>query len=76
MSSSPIVPLGRFEQSEGWGTLVILRDFNCVLMGEEQNSGRGVVTSYANLVMERGLIDLRFIGPKFTWNHGVSVETR
>lgn len=27
--------------------------------------------------MERkALIDLGFIGPGFTWNHGVSIETR
>lgn len=51
-------------------------DFNCVIHGEERNSGNGASSIFANWVVDRGLIDMGFSGPRFTWNHGASAEMR
>lgn len=55
---------------------VLVGDFNCVLRNEERSSNSGASSCFQNWVGERGLLDLGFIGNKFTWRHGRSVETR
>lgn len=48
---------------------LIIGDFNCILSDGERNSIGGVPSSFSRWTDERGLIDLRYVGPRFTWNH-------
>lgn len=54
----------------------LIGDFNCVLTPEERSSGRGASSSFAEWVEQRGLIDMGYSGPRYTWNHGTQIETR
>lgn len=54
----------------------LLGDFKSVLRGEKRSMEKGVLESFANWVMHHGLIDLGFVGHKYTWSHGGSVENR
>lgn len=42
---------------------------------EKNEAQVGGSSCFVDWVEQRGLIDLGFIGPTFTWNHGNSVET-
>lgn len=53
---------------------LVMGDFDCIL--KERSLGSGVSDSFANWVVQRGLIDLGFIVQKFTWSHGGNVSTR
>lgn len=54
---------------------VVIGDFNSILFGHER-SPEGVVSSmFVDWVESKGLIDLGYIGSKYTWNHGVAMET-
>lgn len=66
----------RLEEIKVKGPCVLLGDFNCVLQAEERNTGNVVSCNFANWVERNGLINLRFIGNQFTWNHNAHVDTR
>lgn len=55
---------------------LVIGDFNCVIREEERNSGREVSSFFVDGVSQRGLIDLGYVGPAFTWNQGNNVDTR
>lgn len=40
------------------------------------HSGTGASQSFVEWVMKKGLINMGYTGQKFTWSHGVNVETR
>src|SRR3954469_5807662 len=52
------------------------RYINCVLKGDERSSGSSVSEGFAEWMMKNGLIDLGYVGQKFSWWHGGSVENR
>lgn len=51
-------------------------DFNCVLHAKKRSSKNGEYSSFQKWVAGRGLINVGFIGSKYTWSHEVSMETR
>lgn len=55
---------------------LIIRDFNVVMNEMERSSGVDTTNDFVDCVHGRGLIDMSFVGPKFTWNHGNSLQTR
>lgn len=55
---------------------MIIRDFNCVLEREEHSLGVGESSNFMEWVERRGLIDLGYTGPKFTWKHGSNEASR
>lgn len=55
---------------------LLIGDFNSVIHGHERSSGKGVSSSFLDMVQCRGLLDLGFAGPKFTWNHENNIEQR
>lgn len=61
------------QSGERW---LVIGDFNCVLKGEERNSGTGVLDSFVHWVGQRRLIDLGYTGQKYTWNHGGEAGSR
>lgn len=65
--------LGQLELKEAWA---LIGDFNCVLRGEERNSGGGVSSSFVEWVEHNGLINLGYSGLAYTWSHGTTMETR
>lgn len=54
---------------------LIVGDFNCVLSGVERISGRGASSCLINWVKQKGLLDLGYSWPSFTWKHGNNVKT-
>lgn len=56
--------------------VVLGGDFNCVLQGEERSTGTDASSGFIDLVEQRGLIDLGYIGNHFSWNQGVQREKR
>lgn len=55
---------------------VLLGDFNCTLRDGERNITGGVSTSFADWVQSTCLIDVGFVGPLYTWNHGREAACR
>lgn len=55
---------------------VVVGDFNCVLKDDERSSNTGASTSFQNWVPGCGLIDMGFIGPKYTWSQENDLVTR
>lgn len=55
---------------------LVLGDFNCVLHDEERSSKRGASSSFQAWIRRNGLLDLGYEGAAYTWNYGVSRETR
>lgn len=55
---------------------MLVGDFNCVLHDEERSSNSGVSSCFQSWVGAKELLDARFIGNRFTWNHGYSLKTR
>lgn len=51
-------------------------DFNCTLEDGERASKGGTSSSFIKWQDDLWLIDLGYIGPKFTWNHGMIITTR
>lgn len=58
------------------GPWMILGDFNCTLLGEERCSGVGTSSGFRDWMDGRGLLDLGYIGSRYTKNYGTKVETR
>lgn len=65
--------LGGIEVSQPW---ILVGDFNCILHGEETSSNTEGSCSFKNLVGEIGLLNISFIENRFTWSHGIILETR
>lgn len=59
--------------NEPW---LIMGDFNCVLKDEERNSRGGASSSFPNWVTQRSLIDLGYVGHRYTRSLGVIVDTK
>lgn len=68
-----------------WGKLsevVVIRpwaligNFNYVLLDEERSSNSGTASRFQSWAEDSGLIDVGFIGNRFAWSHGLSVESR
>lgn len=55
---------------------VLLGDFNYTLHEGERSSPGGMSTSFCDWVQRISLIDLGFVGPIYTWNHGRELPTR
>lgn len=56
---------------------LLIGDFICTLGAEERSSNRGGTLSiFQSWVSSRGLMDMGWIGPPFTWNQGNSIDTR
>lgn len=51
-------------------------DFNCIFHDVERSSNTGASSSFQNWTGERGLLDIGFIGNRYTWIRGISLETR
>lgn len=49
--------------------LCLIGDFNATLTGQERLLRTGALTMFLDMVYNRSLIDMGFIGPRFTWNH-------
>lgn len=47
----------------------LIWDFNVVLFGYEQSFSGEASPSFLDIVKLRGLVDMGFAGPRFTWNH-------
>lgn len=75
-ATSHSVLWGDLNKVEVGGVLGNSWGFQLCIKEEEWSSGGGALTTFANWAEVRGLIDLGFTGPKFTWNHGANVETR
>lgn len=58
------------------GPWALIGKFNCVLQNEERSSGRGASFSFQSWTEGKGLLDLGYQGPAFTWWHGVNLSTR
>lgn len=55
---------------------MLLADFKCAVKAEERNSKSGASSGFVEWVNQRGLIDLGFSGPRYTWNHEMDIQTR
>lgn len=55
---------------------ILIGDFNCVLRTDERSLKSGVSSSFGNWIDKNALIDLRYVGIRFTWSHGISIEMR
>lgn len=55
---------------------MLIGDFNCVLKEEERSSNSGTLSSFESWVEYNGLLYVGYSGNKFTWSHGVNMETR
>lgn len=51
-------------------------DFNCTLEDGERSTPGGTSRRFTEWKNARNLIDIGFIGPKYTWNHGADAATR
>lgn len=58
------------------GPWMIVGDFDFVLNSDERSSEGWASSCFANWVTRRGLIDMGYLGCRFTWHHGGSLETR
>lgn len=67
---------GKLNELEVKTPWALIGDFNYVLKTEERSSNSGASSSFIDWVDGNGLVDLGFIGSKFTWSYGTSVETR
>lgn len=47
-----------------------------MLTPDERSTSTGVFSGFASCVDRRALVDLGFVGARFTWSHGVEVEMR
>lgn len=54
----------------------LIGDFNCVLKNDERNSNSGASSNFMEWVERKGLIDLGYSGPRFTWQHSVNASSR
>ena len=60
---------------------VVVGDFNCILEEEDKRGGRPFVEDratreLANFIQDCGLVDLGFVGPRFTWCNNQSGRAR
>lgn len=62
--------MDRCRHSRLFFSLVRLGDFNATLRCDERSPEGRTSFSFQEWVRTRGLIDLGFNGPRFTWNHG------
>lgn len=60
-------------RSDPW---ILIGDFNSTLKNEERSTEGGASMRFINWIQEKRLIDLGFVGPRFTWNHGKEVGHR
>ncbi|KAL8142628.1 hypothetical protein V2J09_015660 [Rumex salicifolius] len=62
------------------GPLLVGGDFNCIIHNFERQGGSGGLHAdskvFLDLVNKLGLIDLGFMGMKFTWNRGSDSDNR
>lgn len=68
--------MGQLDEFSVKGPWVLMGDFNYVLASDEMSSATGASNRFASWVERRALVDLGFVGNKFTWSHGVELETR
>ncbi|XP_038974426.1 uncharacterized protein LOC120105762 [Phoenix dactylifera] len=66
--------------SQGYPMLVA-GDFNCIVHPHEKMGGRAFtykreIREFQDFIMENGLIDLGFSGPKFTWRNNQQGQAR
>lgn len=54
----------------------LIGDFNCILTVEERSSSSGVPSSFQSWVYRNGLVELGFVGSRYTWSHRVSIVKR
>lgn len=55
---------------------VLVGDFNCILLADELSPSLGASSSFRTWVDRNALIDLGYVGTRFTWSHGHSVSKR
>lgn len=58
--------LGRLNELCIEAPWLLVGDFNYVLRAEERSSDGGALSSFMEWVGSKGLIDLGYVGPKFT----------
>lgn len=55
---------------------MLIGDFNCVLRSDERSSLRGESSNFKDWVDRKGLVDMGYVGTKFTWSYGLTENTR
>ncbi|KAL5720793.1 hypothetical protein ACHQM5_013428 [Ranunculus cassubicifolius] len=59
------------------GAWLLLGDFNAILRADEKMGGNGTLhnslVEFNDLVNDLGLVDLGFVGPKFTWSNNRNI---
>lgn len=67
---------GKLDRNNVKGPWALIGDFNFVLKAKERSSDSGVSLGFQEWVERTGLFDFGYSGPKYTWNFGVSTQTR
>lgn len=60
---------------------IVVDDFNCIQQPEEKKGGRPFVEDtgfkeFSQFLQSNGLVDLEFVGPRFTWCNNYSDGAR